>query len=54
MNKQVLKGLVLTLKALVEELESEIFSDTDSYKIVEQRKLEKYDEMFEDDDGYCD
>jgi len=51
MDRQVLKGLVLTLKAVVEDLEAEVFSDTSAY--TSPRK-EDYDEIFEDDDGYPD
>lgn len=56
MDRQVLKGLVLTMKALVQELESEVFSNTEAYQ---QDKRENYDDPVEyfgdgDDDGYAD
>jgi hypothetical protein len=56
MDRQVLKGLVLTMKALVQELESEVFSDAEAYQ---QDKRENYDDPVEyfgdgDDDGYAD
>ena len=57
MNKGKLKVLVRALKEIVEELESEIYSDVDSYK-YENYKQEvpttDYDEVFDDDDGYTD
>lgn len=57
MNKGKLKVLVRALKEIVEELESEIYSDVDSYK-YENYKQEvpttDYDEVFDDDDGYPD
>lgn len=56
MDRDKLKVLIRSLKVLVEELESEIFSDTDSYIYSEESsvKIADYDEVFEDDDGYCD
>jgi hypothetical protein len=56
MNRDVLKGLVLTLKALIAELESEVFADKDAYK---SDVRENYDDPVEyfgdgDDDGYAD
>ena len=56
MDRQVLKGLVLTMKALVQELESEVFSNTEAYQ---QDNRENYDDPVEyfgdgDDDGYAD
>ena len=51
MNKGKLKVLVRALKEIVEELESEIYSDVDSYK------YENYNDQiitFDDDDGYPD
>ena len=57
MNKGKLKVIVRALKEIVEELESEIYSDVDSYK-YENYKQEvpttDYDEVFDDDDGYPD
>ena len=60
MNKAKLKVLVMALKEIVEELESEIYSDTESY--VDKREnfddppqhYGDYDELFDDDDGYPD
>jgi len=55
MNKAKLKVLVRALKEIVEELESEIYSDIDSYKYENYEQLSPptvdYDEVFEDDDG---
>ena len=56
MDRAVLKGLVRTLKALILELESEVFADKDAYT----SKRENYDDPVEyynsndDDDGYAD
>ena len=60
MNKAKLKILVMALKEIVEELESEIYSDPKSY--VDKREnfddppqyYGDYDELFDDDDGYPD
>ena len=58
MNKGKLKVLVRALKEIVEELESEIYSDVDSYKYENYTELtpppDDYDEVFDDDDGYPD
>tara|TARA_Y100001963_G_scaffold122652_1_gene172092 strand:+ start:123 stop:296 length:174 start_codon:yes stop_codon:yes gene_type:complete len=57
MNKGKLKVLVRALKEIVEELESEIYSDVDSYKYEnyeQQVPTTDYDEVFDDDDGYPD
>ena len=52
MNKAKLKVLVRALKEIVDELESEIYSDPDSYTGSEFSSPEvQYDEVFEDDDG---
>ena len=53
MNKGKLKVLVRALKEIVEELESEIYSDGDSYKYenYNNQMITDYDEVFEDDDG---
>ena len=53
MDRQVLKGLVLTLKALVQELESEVFSDTGAYT---EHRYDDPPEYYsdDDDDGYAD
>jgi len=50
MNKAKLKVLVMALKEIVEELESEVYSDVDAYKNMEvsvSRQLD-YDEMYDD------
>jgi hypothetical protein len=60
MNKAKLKVLVMALKEIVEELESEIYSDPESY--IDKREnfddplphYGDYDEVFNDDDGYPD
>ena len=55
MNKAKLKVLVRALKEIVEELDSEIYSDVDSYKYENYNNVNNlptdYDEVFEDDDG---
>jgi len=55
MNKGKLKVLVRALKEIVEELESEVYSDVDAYKAENyddppQNYIIDYDEVFEDDD----
>jgi len=58
MDKGKLKVLVMALKEIVQELESEVYSDVEAYspqnydEIVNH--LKDYDEVFEDDDGYPD
>lgn len=54
MERDKLKALVRDLKRIVEEIESEVFSDTDSYISEYNYGITDYDEVFEDDDGYCD
>ena len=53
MNKGKLKVLVRALKEIQEELESEIYSDTEAYAAP---PLAKGDiaEVWDDDDGYPD
>ena len=55
MNKAKLKVLVRALKEIVEEFDSEIYSDVDSYKYENYNNVNNlptdYDEVFEDDDG---
>ena len=55
MNKAKLKVLIRAFKEIVEELESEIYSDVDSYKQENYNNMNPlptdYDEVFEDDDG---
>ena len=55
MNKSKLKVLIMALKEIVEELESEVYSDVDAYK--NSKAFESptdYDELYDDDDGYAD
>ena len=50
MNKAKLKVLVRALKEIVEELESEVYSDVDAYQnmqVYTSKKLD-YDEMYDD------
>tara|TARA_Y100001963_G_scaffold140549_1_gene207715 strand:- start:385 stop:555 length:171 start_codon:yes stop_codon:yes gene_type:complete len=56
MNKAKLKVLVRALKEIVEELESEVYSDVDAYNAPPAFSSPdtNYDEVFEDDDGYPD
>ena len=56
MDRAKLKVMIKDLKNVVNALESEIYSDTEAYKlninyeeIVNQ--ITDYDEVFEDDDG---
>ena len=53
MNKAKLKVLLAALKEVVEELESEIYSDTSSYippaEPSQTHHLSDYDEVFDDD-----
>ena len=50
MDKGKLKVLVMALKELVEELESEVYSDVDAYQSmqVSTSKNLDYDEMYDD------
>ena len=54
MNKGKLKVLVMALKEVVSELESEIYSDVDAYKQANYDEhvgsIANYDEVFEDDE----
>jgi len=54
MDREKLKLLIHDLKRVVEEIESEVFSDTESYTQEYDYSITDYDEIFEDDDGYCD
>ena len=50
MNKGKLKELVMALKEIVEELESEVYSDVDAYQNMQvstSKKLD-YDELYDD------
>ena len=52
MNKANLKVLVRALKEIVDELESEVYSDPEAYTENDFSSPElQYDEVFEDDDG---
>jgi hypothetical protein len=53
-DREKLKLLINTLKQLIEEIESEVLSDTESYVQEYDYSITDYDEVFEDDDGYCD
>ena len=60
MDRDKLKLIVRNLKLLVESLESEVFSDIDSYTTKQENfndstinYITDYDEVF-DDDGYPD
>jgi|TARA_B100001996_G_scaffold362147_1_gene329441 hypothetical protein len=52
MNKAKLKVLVMALKEIVEELESEVYSDLESYKYENyEQSISKdgdYDEVFDE------
>ena len=54
MNKGKLKVLVRALREIIEELESEIYSDVDAYKQENYNNMNPlptdYDEVFEDDE----
>ena len=58
MDKERLKLIVRNLKQLVDALESEVHSDLDAYKYDTYTQLtprvNDYDEVFDDDDGYPD
>ena len=55
-NRGKLKVLVMALKEIVEELESEVYSDPQAYKYETKYDIpiSDYDEVFNDDDGYPD
>ena len=52
MDKGKLKVLLFDLKNILNELESEVYSDAKSY--VASAPISDYEEVFEDDDGYAD
>ena len=58
MEKDKLKSLLERLKALVNELESEVYSDVSAYDLSSTYRhnlpMDDYDEIFNDDDGYPD
>ena len=58
LKKERLKLIVRNLKLLVDSLESEVYSDLEAYKYDNWKELtpriNDYDEVFDDDDGYPD
>ena len=58
MDKERLKLIVRNMKLLLDSLESEVFSDVDAYSYENYKqtnpKIDDYDEVFDDDDGYAD
>ena len=55
MDKEKLKLIVRNMKLLVDALESEVYSDVESYRASQyQEPMVDYDEVFDDDDGYPD
>lgn len=50
MNKDKLKILVKNMELLIDQLKSEIYSNTESYR----PNVETYGFICEDDDGYTD
>jgi hypothetical protein len=57
MDKEKLKIIIRDLETLLDSLKAEVYSDTQSYLEFPDWKtqpIQDYDEVFEDDDGYCD
>ena len=58
MDKEKLKLIIRNMKLLVDALESEVYSDVDSYRYENYKEMTPqiadYDEVFDDDDGYAD
>ena len=58
MDKTKLKLIVKNLKLLVDSLESEVYSDLEAYKYDNWKemtpRINDYDEVFDDDDGWTD
>ena len=58
MEREKLKILLGKLKGLIEEIESEVYSDVDAYKAENHddppEYYHDYNEVFSDDDGYPD
>ena len=59
MEKAKLKEIISDLERVLESLKSEVYADATSYmdstKYEKTKgKIEDYDEVFEDDDGYPD
>ena len=57
MEKDKLKQIVSKLKLLVDQLESEVYSDPTAYNTSRTKydiPISDYEEVFNDDDGYQD
>ena len=58
LKKERLKLIVRNMKLLLDSLEAEVFSDGDAYSYENYKqtnpKIDDYDEVFDDDDGYTD
>ena len=56
MDRERLKLIVRNMKSLVEALESEVYSDVESYRnsVAFSSPPTDYDEAWDDDDGYPD
>ena len=58
LKKERLKLIVRNMKLLLDSLESDVFSDVDAYSYENYKqtnpKIDDYDEVFDDDDGYTD
>ena len=56
MEKDKLKKIISKLKLIIDELESEVYSDPQAYKYDTKYDIPigDYDEVFNDDDGYPD
>jgi hypothetical protein len=52
MDRDKLKLIVRNLKSLVDLLESEVYSDPESYKFDDRK--DRYYQDVDDDDGYAD
>ena len=52
MDRDKLKLIVRNLKSLVDLLESEVYSDPESYKF--DNRKDRYYQDLDDDDGYAD
>ena len=58
MDREKLKLMVRNLELLVDSIKAEVYSDVDAYKTsIDTNRLPRmndYDEVFNDDDGYPD
>ena len=58
MDKTKLKLIVKNHKLIVDSLDSEVYSDLDAYKYDNWKdltpRINDYEEVFDDDDGYPD